>query len=205
METGPEEDECKPKKMIAALVHKYVRDAMLKETTATQTIVDEFKLAKTTIHRQIWGKKYPGGGQKVDTRGEASGSGTKRIAAVILKRSEATEALVEKIDTVSKKKGKGTGKSKATEALIEKTDTVSKKKGKGTGKSSSAKSRTAADIRNESTSEKQKEKAKKRKAEQAELDEELEADPDMPTPKEQRAALAAIAAKGYTKGGVLIH
>ena len=120
------EEEFRPKKMIAALIHKYIRDAMLKEATATQTIVDEFKLAKTTIHRQIWGKKYPGGGQKVDTRGpEASGSGTKRLAAVILKRSEATEAL------------------------IEKTDEVSKKKGKGKGKSSSGKSRTAADIRNE--------------------------------------------------------
>ena len=75
------EDEYKPKRMIAALVHKYVRDVMLKESTATQTIVDEFDLAKTTIHRQIWGKKYPGGGQKVDTS-EASGSGMKRIAAV---------------------------------------------------------------------------------------------------------------------------
>ena len=174
------EDECKPKRMIAALVHKYVRDAMLKETTATQTIVDEFNLAKTTIHRQIWGKKYPGGGQKVDTRGEASGSGMKRIAAVILKRSEATEAL------------------------IEKTETVSKKKGKGTGKSSSAKSRPAAEIRSKSTSEKQKEKAKKRKAAQAELDEELAADPDMPTRQEQQAALAVMA-KGYTKRGVVIH
>ena len=176
------EDECKPQRMIAALVHKYVRDAMLKETTATQTIVDEFNLAKTTIHRQIWGKKYPGGGQKVDTRGEASGSGLKRVAAVILKRSEATEALIQKTDTVA----------------------VAKKKGKGTGKSSSARSRTAADIRNESTSEKQKEKAKKRKAEEAELDEELAADPDMPTPKERQAALVAIA-KGYTKRGVILH
>ena len=174
------EDECKPQRMIAALVHKYVRDAMLKETTATQTIVDEFNLAKTTIHRQIWGKKYPGGGQK-DTRGEASGSRLKQVAAVILKRSDATEAL------------------------IEKTDTVAKKKGKGTGKSSSAKPRTAADIRSESTSDKQKEKAKKRKAEEAELDEELAADPDMPTPKEQQAALAALAAKGYKKRGVVIH
>ena len=43
---------------------------MLKEPTATQIIVDEFKLAKTTIHRQIYGKKYPGGGQKLqDLRG----------------------------------------------------------------------------------------------------------------------------------------
>ena len=180
------EDECKPQRMIAALVHKYVRDAMLKETTATQTIVDEFNLAKTTIHRQIWGKKYPGGGQKVDTRGEASGSGLKRVAAVILKRSDVTEALIEKTDTVAKKKGKET-------------------KGKGTGKSSSAKSRTAAVIRSESTSDKQKEEAKKRKAEEAELDEELAADPDMPTPKEQQAALAALTAKGYKKRGVVIH
>ena len=182
MENWTTEDECKPKRMIAALVHKYVRDAMLKETTATQTIVDEFNLAKTTIHRQIWGKKYQGGGQKVDTRGESSGSGLKRIAAVILKRSEATEALIEKTDTVA----------------------VAKKKGKGTGKSSSARSRTAAAIRSESTSEKQKEKAKKRKAEEAELDEELAADPDMPTPKEQQEALAVIA-KGYTKRGVILH
>ena len=40
---------------------------MMKELTTTQTIVDEFKLAKTMIHRQIWGKKYPGGSQKLET------------------------------------------------------------------------------------------------------------------------------------------
>ena len=104
------------------------------------------------------------------------------------------EALVKKIDTASKKKG--TDKSETV---------VEKKKGKGTGKSSSAKSRTAADIRSESTSEQQKARAKKRKAEEAELDEELAGDPDMPTRKEREAALAALAAKGHTKGGVLIH
>ena len=44
------EDEYKPRKMIAALIHKYLRDAMVKEPTVTQTIVNEFNLAKTTIH-----------------------------------------------------------------------------------------------------------------------------------------------------------
>ena len=60
------EDDYKPRKMIASLVHKYVHDAMFKEQTAMQVIVDEFKLPKTTIHRQIYGKKYPGGGQKLE-------------------------------------------------------------------------------------------------------------------------------------------
>ena len=148
------EEEFRPKKMIAALVHKYIRNAMLKEPTATQMIVDEFKLAKTTIHRQIWGKKYPGGGQK-DTRGpEASGSGLKRVAAVILKKSEATEAL------------------------IEKTAEVAKKKGKGKGKSSTGKSRTAGEIRDESTAEDQKHK---RRTQPVILEDE---DPDLPTQEE---------------------
>ena len=44
------EDTYKPRKMIASLVHKYLRDAMFKEPTATKIIVDEFKLPKTTIH-----------------------------------------------------------------------------------------------------------------------------------------------------------
>ena len=162
------EEEFRPKKMIAALIHKYLRDAMLKEATATQTIVDEFKLAKTTIHRQIWGKKYPGGGQKVDTRGpEASGSGSKRVAAVILKRSEATEALIEKTAEVAKK-------------------------GKGKGKSSSGKSRTAADIRKESTAEDQKRKRRNRPV----IPE--DEDPDLPTQAE-------IAASKPASKGIFMH
>ena len=56
-----------------------------------------------TIHRQIFGKKYPGGGQKIqEVRGpegkstaKASGSGTKKVAAVILKQSRKTEELAE--------------------------------------------------------------------------------------------------------------
>ena len=66
--------------MIAGLVHKYLWDAMLKEPTATQTIVDKFKLAKTTIHQQIWGKKYPGGGQKLqDFRGHEASDDSKGL------------------------------------------------------------------------------------------------------------------------------
>ena len=44
------EDEYRPRKMIAGLIHKYLRDAMLKEPMTTQVIVNEFKLAKTMIH-----------------------------------------------------------------------------------------------------------------------------------------------------------
>ena len=181
------EDTYRPRKMIASLVHKYIRDEMMKEQTTTATIVEEFGLAKTTIHRQIWGKKYAGGGQKLEkireptAKASRSGIERKKVAAVIIKRGAETEKLVEE-----------SRESKDS-------------KGKGKGKSSSAKSRTAADIRSESTSDKQKEQAKKRKAEEAELDEELAADPDMLTPKEQRAALAALAEKGYKKKGVVIH
>ena len=57
--TWTTEEEYKPRKMIASLIHKYLRDEMLKEPTATKIIVDEFKLPKTTIHRQIYSKKYP--------------------------------------------------------------------------------------------------------------------------------------------------
>ena len=54
------EDEYRPRKMIACIIHKYIRDVMFKEATPTQVVVDEFNLPKTTIHRQIYGKKYPG-------------------------------------------------------------------------------------------------------------------------------------------------
>ena len=45
--TWTTEDEYKPRKMIAGLVHKYLRDVMFKEPTATHIIVNEFKLAKS--------------------------------------------------------------------------------------------------------------------------------------------------------------
>ena len=148
---------------------------MLKEPTATQTIVDEFKLAKTTIHRQIWGKKYPGGGQKTQSirrpEGKASVSGSTKVAAVIIKRSETTEALLEK--TVE-------------------AETIKKGKGKGKGKSSSNKGRPAEDIRKESTAEEQKRKRHERPVEPEEEDE------DLPTQAE-------IAASGPASKKILIH
>ena len=87
------EEEYRPVKMIASIVYKYVREAMFKGKTVTQTIVDEFGLLKTTIHRQLFGKKYPGGGQTLeklrsqDRKVEATGSGTRRVA-VILKKAK---------------------------------------------------------------------------------------------------------------------
>ena len=58
------EEEYRPRKMIASIVYKYVREAMFKGNTVTQKIVDEFGLPKTTIHRQLFGKKYPGGDKR---------------------------------------------------------------------------------------------------------------------------------------------
>ena len=129
------EEEYRPRKMIASILYKYIRDAMFKEPTVTQTVVDEFKLSKMTIHRQIYGKKYPGRGQtleklrKGDKKVEASGSGTTKIA-VIFKKPKA--------DAEQSKKGKGLGKS-------------------------SYKKRSAADIRGAATAEGEKAKWEERK------------------------------------------
>ena len=172
-----EEDTYRPRKMIASLVHKYIRDEMMKEPTTTATIVDEFKLAKTTIHRQIWGKKYAGGGQKLEKIREptakASGSGLerKKVAAVIIKRNAETEKLAEEA-----------GASKD-------------KKGKCKGKTSTGKARSAADIRQESTADEQKRKRQEKALEQEQEENE---DPNMPTKAE-------IAASKPAKRGILIH
>ena len=172
-----EEDTYRPRKMIASLVHKYIRDEMMKEPTTTATIVDEFKLAKTTIHRQIWGKKYAGGGQKLEKIREptakASGSGLerKKVAAVIIKRNAETEKLAEEA-----------GASKD-------------KKGKGKGKTSTGKARSAADIRQESTADEQKRKRQEKALEQEQEENE---DPDLPTKAE-------IAASKPGRRNILIH
>ena len=60
------EDPHKVKKMITCMIYKYVRDVMFNETTAMHVIVDKFKVKQTTIHRQLYGKKYPGGGQTLE-------------------------------------------------------------------------------------------------------------------------------------------
>ena len=60
------EDSHKAKKMIACMIYKYIRDVMFNKTTATHVIVDKFKVKQKTIHRQLYGKKYPGGGQTLE-------------------------------------------------------------------------------------------------------------------------------------------
>ena len=158
-----EEEYC-PQKMIASIIYKYVREAMFKGKAVTQLVVDEFGLPKTTIHCQIYGKKYPGGGQtleklrKEDKKVEASGSGTTKIV-VILKKAK-------------------------TNTDMEPTS----KKGKGPGKKS-GKERSAKDIRGAATAEEEKKKReiRKRKA----LEEEEEEDPDKPTKAEIAASKPA--------------
>ena len=131
------EDSHKAKKMIACMVYKYVRDVMFNETTATHVIVDKFKVKQTTIHRQLYGKKYPGGGQTLEQM-----------------KAHMTTRSVDQLKTSAKTKDTA------------EEDEAKMSKGKGKGKKSQVK-RTAEEIRKESTSEKEKEKAKKRKAEEA--------------------------------------
>ena len=159
------EEEYRPLKMIASITYKYVREAMFKGNTVTQKIVDEFGLPKTTIHRQLFGKKYPGGGQTLeklqreDKKVEATGSG-KRKVAVILEKTKVTEA------EPPSKKGKGPGKK-------------------------SGKERSAKDIRGAATAESEKQKREIQKQRAQEEEEELDEDPDRPTRAEIRASKPA--------------
>ena len=187
-----EELEYRPVKMIASIVYKYVREVMFKPKTVTQTIVDEFGLPKTTIHRQLFGKKYPGGGQMLeklrsqDRKVEATGSGQRKVA-VILKRIDDTEkdAPAKKTETT------GSGKRKVAKT----TKTVTEveppaKKGKGTGKKS-GKERSAEDIRGAATAESEKRKREVQKRKAQEKEEEFDEDPDKPTKAEIRASKPA--------------
>ena len=155
------EEEYRPRKMIACIIHKYIRDVMFKEATPTQVVVKEFNLLKTTIYQQIYGKKYPGGGQTLKKLRESDtkiqkASECGKLAGVIYKKTKSGEKM-------GSDKGKGSSK--------------------GNGKTSDKK-RSAADIRGASTAEDQKKKRKDRKAKA--LDEEEE-DEDRPT----RAEIAA--------------
>ena len=177
--------EGKAKKLIAGIVYKYVKDRMYggqTETPATE-VSRKFGINSTTMNRHILGKKYIGG--------KSSGSGTRRPVA-------------QKVTTtrpVEKSKPTRVEPDDEEEQPDDDEEEEPRKKSKGSGKSS-RKTRSAQEIRQESTSDAQKQKARKRKAEEAELDEELNADPDMPTPKQRAAALKALAAKGPSKGGV---
>ena len=170
------EETYKARKMIACIIYKYVRDAMYNETTATHVVVEKFNIKQTTIHRQLYGKKYPGGGQT-------------------LKQMKERTSKTEKQATTTRpvESSKISGQKKVT---LEKTE-VTTSKGKGKGKKSQVK-RSAEEIRSASTSEVEKLRAKKRKAEESKIIE--EEDEDRPTAEEIKRSKPAA-----TRRGLFIH
>ena len=201
-----EELEYRPIKMIASIVYKYVREAMFEpKKTVTQAIVDEFGLPKTTIHRQLFGKKYPGGGQTLeklrsqDRKVEATGSGQRKVA-VILKRidtgkeppAKKTKTMTEKDPPPKRVEATGSGKRKPPTKTANTTteEEPPSKKGKGPGKKS-GKERSAKDIRGAATAESEKRKREVQKRKAREEEEEFDEDPDKPTKAEIRASKPA--------------
>ena len=186
------EEEYRPVKMIASIVYKYVREAMFEgKKTVTQAIVDEFGLPKTTIHRQLFGKKYPGGGQTLeklrsqDRKVEATGSGQRKVAVILKRIDTEKDAPAKKIEST------GLGKRKVTKT----TKTVTEveppsKKGKGPGKKS-GKERSAEAIRGAATAELEKRKREVQKRKAREEEEEFDEDPNKPTKAEIRASKPA--------------
>ena len=169
------EDAHKAKKMIACMVYKYVRDVMFNETTATHVMVDKFKVKQTTTHRQLYRKKYPGGGQTLEQMKERTSKTEKRTTTRPVEQSKTS---VKKKDTVEEAE-------------------VKTSKGKGKGKKSQVK-RTAEEIPKESTSEGEKQKAKKQKAEAAKAME--EEDEGRPTAEEIKSSKPTA-----TRKGLFIH
>ena len=128
--------EGKAKKVIAGIIYKYVKDQMYEgkvETPATE-VSSKYALNSTTMNRHILGKKYEGG--------KASGSGTRRPAAVKVTHTPTTRSVDK-------------SKRKRAEQEDEGEQSAETSKGKGSGKSSSV-SQTAQEIRDESTSDQQK-------------------------------------------------
>ena len=173
------EETYKARKMIACIIYKYVRDAMYNETTATHVVVEKFNVKQTTIHRQLYGKKYPGGGQTLKQMKERTSKTSKT------EKQATTTRPVES--------SKISGQKKVT---LEKTE-VTTGKGKGKGKKSQVK-RSAEEIRSASTSEVEKLRAKKRKAEEPKIIE--EEDEDRPTAEEIKRSKPAV-----TRRGLFIH
>ena len=171
-------DVDKPKKMVACIIFKFVRDAMFPtDPTPTHMVVKEFGVKQTTIHRHMYGKRYPGGGQVLDQMKD-------RDAKLMVDLGRRVEESTS---------GATKAKKPRTETIQEDTSTSkSTKKGKGGGKTSSRK-RTAEEIRDESTAEEQK-----RKRQEKAVEREEEEDPDMPTKAE-------IAASKPGKKSIIIH
>ena len=106
------EDAHKAKKMIACMIYKYVRDVMFNEMTATHVIVDKFKVKQTTTHRQLYGKKYLGGGQTLEQMKERTSKTEKCMTTGPVEQSKTS---VKKKDTVEEAEAKtGKGKEKAS-------------------------------------------------------------------------------------------
>ena len=173
------EETYKARKMIACIIYKYVRDAMYNETTATHVVVEKFNVKQTTIHRQLYGKKYPGGGQTLKQMKERT--------------SKTSKTEKQAMTTRPVESSKISGQKKVT---LEKTE-VTTGKGKGKGKKSQVK-RSAEEIRSASTSEVEKLRAKKRKAEEPKIIE--EEDEDRPTAEEIKRSKPAV-----TRRGLFIH
>ena len=165
--------------MIACIIYKYVRDAMYNETTATHVVVEKFNVKQTMIHRQLYGKKYPGGGQTLKQMKE-------RTSKTSITEKQATTTRPVESSKIS-------GQKKVT---LEKSE-VTTSKGKGKGKKSQVK-RSAEEIRSASTSEVEKLRAKKRKAEESKIIE--EEDEDRPTAEEIKRSKPAV-----TRRGLFIH
>ena len=197
------EEEYHPVKMIASIVYKYVREAMFDpKKTVTQAIVDEFGLPKTTIHRQLFGKKYPGGGQTLeqlrsqDRKGEATGSGQRKVAVILRRIDTEKELTTKKTKTTTKEDvppkevaPTESGKRKLPAKTVTEVEPPSKK-GKGLGKKS-GKERSAEDIRGAATAESEKRKREVQKRKAQEEEEEFDEDPDKPTKAEIRASKPA--------------
>ena len=159
-------DVDKPKKMIACIVFKYVRDAMFPtDTTPTHQVVKEFNVVQTTVHCHMYGKKYPGGGQVLKQMKKRD---TKLLQGIRRRVGESTSGTekVEEVKVTSTSKGKGGGKSSTTKRLAE-------------------------EIRGDSTAAGEKVKRKRKKEEDAAEEAELNEDPDMPTKKEIAASKPA--------------
>ena len=170
------EETYKARKMIACIIYKYVRDAMYNETTATHVVVEKFNVKQTTIHRQLYGKKYPGGGQTLKQMKERTSK----------KEKQATTTRPVESSKISRQK----------KVTLEKTE-VTTSNGKGKGKKSQVK-RSAEEIRSASTSEVEKLRAKKCKAEESKIIE--EEDEDRPTAEEIKRSKPAV-----TRRGLFIH
>ena len=170
------EETYKARKMIACIIYKYVRDAMYNETMATHVFVEKFNVKQTTIHRQLYGKKYPGGGQTLKQMKERTSKTEK----------QATTTRPVESSKISRQK----------KVTLEKTE-VTTSKGKGKGKKSQVK-RSAEEIRSASTSEVEKLRAKKRKAEESKIIE--EEDEDRPTAEEIKRSKPPA-----TRRGLFIH